>query len=43
MMLSIHDFIDAALPWMAMAVAIAVFSTYSDYGRSQEKEKKFEK
>ena len=42
MTLSIHDFIEAALPWIAMAVAIAVVAAYSDLGQSQE-EKKIEK
>ena len=43
MTLSIHDFIEAALPWMTMAVAIAIVATYSDLGQSHKEEKKIEK
>lgn len=40
---NIHDFIEAALPWIAMAVAIAVVAAYSDLGQSHKEEKKIEK
>ena len=43
MTLSIHDFIEAALPWVAMAVAIAIVAVYSDIGQSHKEEKKIEK
>ena len=32
------DFIDAALPWMTLAVALAIIFTYSDLERKKEKD-----
>ena len=32
------DFIDAALPWVTLAVALAIIFTYSDLGRKKEKD-----
>jgi hypothetical protein len=35
---TMHEFFNAALPWAAIAVAIAIIMTYSDAAR-QKKEK----
>ena len=32
------DFIDAALPWVTLAVALAIIFTYSDLARKTEKD-----
>jgi len=37
------DFIDAALPWVTIAVALAIIFTYSDLARKHSKEKDSEK
>lgn len=37
---NIHDFIEAALPWIAIAVALAVFASFSkDAKKEYEREK----
>lgn len=37
---NIHDFIEAALPWIAIAVAVAVFTSFSkDAKKEYEREK----
>ncbi|MDO4863980.1 MAG: hypothetical protein Q4A05_07410 [Ruminococcus sp.] len=40
---NIHDFIGAALPFAAAAVAVAIVFTYSNEGKRHKKEKKIEK
>jgi len=40
MAVNIHEFLEAALPWIALAVGIAVAVTYRD---NKGKEKKLEK
>lgn len=37
------DFINAALPWVTLAVALAIIFTYSDPARKHSKEKDSEK
>ena len=37
MTLFIHDFVQAALPWVAMAVALAVVAVYSDEAKEEKK------
>ena len=32
------DFIEAALPWVTLAVALAIVFTYSDLARKKEKD-----
>lgn len=32
------DFIDATLPWVTIAVALAIIFTYSDLARKKEKD-----
>ena len=32
------DFIDAALPWVTLAVALTIIFTYSDLARKKEKD-----
>ena len=38
--MNIHDFFEAALPWMAIAVSLAVFASFSkDAKKEHEREK----
>ena len=38
-----HEFFTAALPWVALGVAVAIVMTYSGAGRKKEEKKNIEK
>ena len=40
---TMHEFFTAALPWVALGVAVAIVMTYSGAGRKKEEKKNIEK